>query len=272
MDFRKIHVVKRDGRVEEFDPKKVRKTILRAGLDSGTASRIIKRLEKMVYDGITTDEILQIVLDMLGKARGAGGKRYDLKGSLYRLGPDGFEFERFVARLLEEHGFMVETNRIVQGRCVEHEIDAVAEKGRKRYLVECKFHGIPVYTGLKEAVYTYARFLDTTIFDGVWLITNTKFSEEAKRYAKCQGMRLTGWNYPEGEGIEYMLTSKALYPVTLLDAEKTLIDRLVMSGYVFCRDVAACGIDGLVGIGLKRGEAERIFSDAKSIISLNPSV
>ncbi len=200
MAFRKVHVVKRDGRMEEFNPKKVKRTIIRAGIDSKTASQILRRLEETIYDGITTDEILQIILDMLGRARGAEGRKYDLKRSLYRLGPDGFEFERFVARLLEEHGFRVEVNRIVHGRCVEHEIDVVAEKGGKSYLVECKFHNMPIYTGLKEAMYTYARFLDTAIFDEVWLITNTKFSDDAKRYAICQGMKLTGWNYPEGRG------------------------------------------------------------------------
>ncbi len=64
-----------------------------------------------------------------------------------------------------------------------------------------------------------------------------------------------------------MLASKGLYPVTILDVNKNLIDRLVMSGYVFCRDVVACGVEGLIKIGLKRGEAERILSDARSIVS-----
>lgn len=29
-----------------------------------------------------------------------------------------------------------------------------------RYMIECKFHNVPIYTGLKEVMYTYARFLD----------------------------------------------------------------------------------------------------------------
>ena len=267
MKSRKIHVIKRDGRVEEFNPSKIRKTIMKAGIDGKTASHIIDRLERNIYNGITTDEILQITLDLLGRERGSEGKRYDLKRSLYRLGPDGFEFERFVARLLEEHGFKVTTNRMVKGKCVEHEIDIIAEKDGKIYLVECKFHNIPVYTGLKEVMYTYARFLDIGKFDGVWLITNTKFSDDGVRYAECQQIRLTGWNYPEGEGIEQMLTSRSLYPVTVLDVKKEVIDSLVMSGYVFCRDVVERGIEGLIEIGLKKSDAERLISDAKGIIS-----
>ncbi len=266
MKSRTIHVVKRDGRIEEFNSGKIRKTILKAGIDGRTASRIMDRLEKSIYDGITTDEILEMALDLLGREKGIEGKRYDLKRSLYRLGPDGFEFERFVARLLEEHGFRVATNCTVEGRCVEHEIDVIAEKDGKSYLVECKFHNIPVYTGLKEVMYTHARFLDIGKFDGVWLVTNTKFSEDAKKYADCQNIRLTGWSYPENEGIEQMLVSRNLFPVTVLDVEKEVIDRLVMAGYVFCRDVVVCGIKGLVEIGLKKRDAERLILDAKSII------
>ena len=267
MKSEKIHVVKRDGRVEEFNPSKIKRTVLKAGIDRKTASLIINKLEKSIYDGITTDEILQITLDLLGREKGAGGKRYDLKGSLYRLGPAGFEFERFVARLLEEYGFRVTTNRMIKGKCVEHEIDVIAEKDGKAYLVECKFHNIPVYTGLKEVMYTYARFLDIGKFDGVWLVTNTRFSEDAKKYAKCRQIKLTGWSYPEDEGIEHMLASRNLYPITVLHVEKDVIDRLVMSGYVFCRDVVVCGIDGLTAIGLKRRDAERLISGAKSVIS-----
>ena len=266
MSFERVHVVKRDGRVEEFNPYKVRKTILRAGVDGNTANRVLHELKKVIYDGITTDEILNTVLEMLGKVKGVEGLKYNLKYSLYRLGPDGFEFEKFVARLLEEYGYETKTNPIVPGRCVDHEIDVIAEKGWIRYLVECKFHNIPVYTGLKEVMYTYARFLDIGAFDRVWLITNTKFSEDAKKYGECQGIKLTGWNYPEGEGIEKMLTSRKLYPVTVLSAEKEVIDRLVMSGYVFCKDVVSCGVEGLIKIGIRRRDAEVIFADAGKIV------
>ncbi|MBE8538531.1 restriction endonuclease [Geoglobus acetivorans] len=263
----KISVIKRDGRIEEYSPLKIKRTITKAGIDSKTATKIIEELEERLYDGITTDEILSIVLDLLGKHKGFSGKIYDLKGSLYKLGPAGYEFEKFVARLLEEHGYKTSTNQMVRGKCVEHEIDIIAEKDGTRYLVECKFHNIPIYTGLKEVMYTYARFLDIDEFDGVWLFTNTKFSDEAKKYGKCRGVKLTGWNYPKREGIEFLLTSKNLYPITLLDVNKHVLDTLVMSGIIFCKDAMNAGIDGLKKAGLSNRDAKRVFHMAREVLA-----
>jgi len=49
---------------------------------------------------------------------------------------------------------------VIKGKCVNQEIDVVAENPSGRYMIECKFHNVPIYTGLKEVMYTYARFLD----------------------------------------------------------------------------------------------------------------
>ena len=266
-----IYVRKRDGRIERYDPNKIVRTLLRAGADRRTAERIVSELSKRVYSGMSTDEILSTVLDMLYRFKKTGALRYDLKQSLIRLGPTGFEFEKFVARLLEEYGYRTETNVIVSGECVEHEIDVIAEKDGRRYLVECKFHSIPSYTGLKEVMYTFARFLDVRGFDGVWLFTNTKFSREAIRYANCRGVRLTGWKYPEGEGIESLLEKRRLYPVTLLNVEKHTIDRLVNSNIVFCRDVVRADVSRLMKAGLSEREARRVLYEAKQIVENSSS-
>ena len=50
----------------------------------------------------------------------------------------------------------------MKGKCASHEIDVIADKGDSlRYMIECKYHNSQgIYTGLKEALYTHARFLD----------------------------------------------------------------------------------------------------------------
>ncbi len=265
--MKNVYVRKRDGRLERYSPEKIKRTLLKAGADRRVAEHIISELESRIYDGITTDEILSIVLDLFYRHRRTGAVKYDLKRSLLRLGPAGYEFEKFVARLLEEYGYRTRTNVMVEGECVEHEIDVIAEKNGQKYLIECKFHSIPAYTGLKEVMYTYARFLDTKVFSGVWLFTNTKFSDEAKEYAACRGVRLTGWRYPEGEGIESLLERKKLYPVTLLNVEKHVIDRMVNARIVFCRDVISAGITGLRKAGIGERDARRVIAQAKEILS-----
>jgi|Deesub1362A_J573_1020465.scaffolds.fasta_scaffold00054_160 hypothetical protein len=276
----KVHILKRDGRIEEFKKEKIVRTCRRAGASERIAQKIAKEVENKIYDGITTDEILSLVLDLLTKYEYPKGIKYDLKKSLLRLGPSGFGFEKFVARLLEEYGYSTRTNIYVEGKCVRHEIDVIAEKD-EIYMIECKFHNLPIYTGLKEVMYTYARFQDidenidnagkkdSVKFDGVWIFTNTKFSEDAKRYAKCRGIKLTGWNYPEKEGIEIMLERKNLYPLSILKVDRPLIDRLVNAGYVFCRDVAEVELEKIKEkTDLKLNEIKRIRKEVELILGL----
>lgn len=264
-----LRVKKRDGRLEEFSKAKIIRTCLKAGASMDIAKKVADEVEQRIYDGVTTDDVLELVIELLLNYGYKKAERYDLKRSLVRLGPAGFGFEKFVARLLEEYGFRTVTNLVARGKCVQQEIDIMAEKDEKRYMIECKFHNLPIYTGLKDVMYTYARFLDvrdTEGFNQPWIFTNTKFSDEAKRYASCMGIKLTGWNYPENESIELLLESKGLYPVTVLWIEKDLIDKLVNAGIVFCIDVLKEGELGLEKLGFSKIDADKIVAKARKIV------
>ncbi len=269
-----VFVVKRDGRKETFDKRKIIRTCIRAGASRETAEEIARKVEKRIYNGISTEKILRMVLELLEEETLANAARYDLKMALFRLGPAGYEFEKFVARLLKEYGWKTRTNVIIKGRCVSHEVDVLAEKEGELYMIECKFHNIPgIYTGLKEAMYTYARFLDISQgpadhrFVQPWLFTNTKFSNDAKKFAKCREMKLTGWRYPAGESIEKLLERKNLYPVTVLrSVSKREEHALVNAGYVFCRDLfkeKPKDISKYTGIKLKK--INEIIREAEEI-------
>nr|WP_230972226.1 restriction endonuclease [Archaeoglobus neptunius] len=242
------------------------RTCQRAGASRRIAEKVAREVESRIYDGISTDDVLELVIESLLKYEYSKGARYDLKRSILRLGPAGFGFEKFVARLLEEYGYRVETNVVVEGRCVKQEIDVIAENREGRYMIECKFHNLPLYTGLKEAMYTYARFLDVKDrenFTRPWMVTNTKFSEDAKKYGACMGIKLTGWSYPEENGIEQLLEYKNLYPITILRIDKETIDSAVNAGLVFCRDVLDASENELKRKGIKKAgeliEAARSF-------------
>ncbi|TDA26336.1 MAG: hypothetical protein DSO01_05620 [Archaeoglobi archaeon] len=233
-------VRKRDGRLEEFSKDKIAGTLIRAGLSREKAEAVAEEVERKIYDGIETEKVLQIALEIVGKYSKRVSAVYGLKSSLLRLGPAGYRFEKFVSSLLREFGYRTVTNQLIEGKCALHEIDVIAEKDG-RFLVECKFHNTPIYTGLKEVLYSYARFVDITEsgkeFDGMWIFTNTKFSSEAVKYANCRGLLLTGWRYPEKGGIEFMLESKKLYPITVLSLKDFEIELLLKEGFAFCKDL-----------------------------------
>ena len=213
-------VKKASGQLEPFDPDKVKNSLQRAGASHELAQDILKTVETELYDGVTTREIYQKVFTHLRLAGTHLAARYNLKRALMELGPTGYPFERYFARLLEQEGYKTAVGQQVKGRCVWHEVDVVAEKGGQKYMVEAKYHNAPgLRTDTKVALYVYARFLDVSAGDGFtqgWLVTNTKLTSDARDYAECVGLKYLSWDRPEGEGLRDLIEKTRLYPVTIL--------------------------------------------------------
>lgn len=60
-----MKIVKRDGRLEEFDPEKIYRSCVDAGAPPEVARDIANEVSKKVKDGTTTDEIRRMVLARL---------------------------------------------------------------------------------------------------------------------------------------------------------------------------------------------------------------
>ncbi len=214
-----VSVIKSDGRRVPFDVYKVEATCRRAGASPSLAKRIAQYISEIAYDGISTKEIYELVLAALaGETEHPEIKhRYRLKESIMLLGPAGFNFETYVAEVLAANGYEISSIRPkVNGRCVEHEIDLSIAKDRSRIMVECKYHNSAgTFTGLKESMYTHARFLDITegkagLFEKEMLVSNTRVSQEALKYALCIGQEVLSWRYPPEEGLERLIEQKGL--------------------------------------------------------------
>ncbi|MGI9565697.1 MAG: ATP cone domain-containing protein [Nitrosopumilus sp.] len=213
--------MKADGSKVAFNPNKIITTCLRAGANKEATKRIIKKIRGQVYQGVETHDIYKMVLNALNEEKEGTvlKQRYKLKEAIMKLGPTGFLFENYVGEILKHSEFKVKTiSGKVRVRCTVHEIDLIAFSGNKRTLVECKHHSKHgVYTGLKESLYTHARFLDTkSSFESEYLICNTKVSMHAKKYAKCVGQHILSWKYPPNNSLEKIIEKNHLYPITIL--------------------------------------------------------
>jgi hypothetical protein len=254
-----IKVVKADGSTEEFQPRKIMRTMRRAGASVEVAKRVLKEIEDTAYDGITTREILKRVKALLQKEELRSAMRYDLKGAIMRMGPAGFAFETFVSEILSHYGYRTKLRSILQGRCAQHEVDVVAERTSgvaRRCLIECKYHNMAgLSVELKDALYTYARFLDLNEgsdlgkcerFDEVWLVSNTRASPDAAKYASCRGIKLLCWGCPRGRGLEELITEKKLYPVTILrSVDKATLNNLFLADLMLAKDLVTHDINYL---------------------------
>ena len=238
-----IKVIKASGEVEPFSEEKIISSLMRAGADRAMAVNIVEEIKPLLYQHIPTFQVYSTVMKLLRRKQRALADRYNLKRAIMELGPTGYPFEQFVAAVLRSTGYRAETNRIIQGKCIFHEIDIAAIFQKKKYMIECKFHNkVGFKTETKEALYTYARFLDVQHqgFDIPWLVTNTKVTQEVKLYADCVGMKITAWDYPEGDGLRKLVDESGLYPITSLTSLSLKKKRaLIEKGIVFCKDIAS---------------------------------
>lgn len=249
---KQIYVIKASGQKVPFDPRKIEGTCIRAGASKKLAEQIAKNVREKLSGEPRTRDVYRMVLNALASID-AGQiikHRYRLKESIMLMGPAGFAFETYVGKILENYGYDVEATRTqVNGMCVKHEIDLIAKShlANKKYLIECKYHNFPgIYTGLKEALYTHARFLDLSkVFDNEMLVCNTKVSDDVITYAKCIGQELLCWRYPSNKSLENMIETKGLYPITILGLRTHELESFSHNNIMLAKDLLTADINQL---------------------------
>ena len=230
-----MKVIKASGLEERFSPGKIYRTLLEAGSSGQLAWKVINVVKKKYHENITTQDILEIILNELKDFPEIRAK-YDLKRAIMALGPSGFPFEQFFGDILKNYGYEVKVGNFMKGKIITHEVDIIAKK-EKSYMIECKYHNEPgTSTNLHPALYTYARFLDLRDKpDMPWLVTNTKCSIDAENYAKGVGLKITSWNYPKNKSLQKLINLKKLYPITILKSisdntkEKLFLSKIVIA-------------------------------------------
>jgi HJR/Mrr/RecB family endonuclease len=243
-----VFVTKANGTKQLFDREKVVKTCLRMGASRKTADDVAEKIEKRLYDGISTSKILQMTFRLLREYKPAIQHLLDLRRGLSLMDSKP-EFENFVQILLAHNGFEVTPNRLVTGKCVEHEVDAIARKDGITYFVEAKHHiNYHALTGLDESRIARAILEDVTEgfelgksnlkVDRAMIVTNTRYTEHARRYGKCRGILQIGWSSPTNLSLQNMIEEKNLYPLSCLRGLKSETKtKLVNSGIVLMKQL-----------------------------------
>ena len=234
-----MEVIKFSGEREKFDVKKIYFTVREAGGSKSLGHEAVKLIKSKYKGDVSTESILKTLLSFLKKEPGVS-ERYNLKRAIMSLGPSGFPFEQFFARLLEHYGFKTSVGNKIKGKKIMHEVDIIAIKDKK-YMIESKYHNEHgIITKLHPALYTYARFLDLKNhnFDRAWLVTNTKCSKDAMAYAKGVGLKITAWKYPREESLQNLIMKKKLYPITVLNTlSEKIINEIYQLKIVIAKDL-----------------------------------
>lgn len=246
-----VTIIKSSGKSEQFELQKLVNSLVRSGAPADVALDIAQQVESRISGSFHTRAIYRLARKLLRQYNRASGMRYSLKKALYELGPSGYPFEKYIARILKANGYSVEVNRIMDGHCVRHEVDILARREDEHCIIECKYHSnAGNSTDVKTALYVHSRVEDIRkaceqdpgdrdkIHQG-WLVTNTRCTIDAVRYAECVGLRIVSWRYPAKESLEKMIEDKKLYPVTVLpSARKKNLESLFMNDFILVQDIA----------------------------------
>jgi hypothetical protein len=221
-------VVKDNGSQEAFDEEKIKRSLIKSGAGVNTVNSAIENVKKNMKDYMPSRNIYKHIIRHLKNREPDTAIKYKLKWAIMDLGPTGYIFEKYFAKILAEYGFETEVSTIVRGLCVDHEVDIIARKNDEYHMVECKYHNdLEMSSDIKTALYVHSRFEDIrkaynsglngyNLREG-WLATNTKVTNEAIKYSKCVKMKVVAWHYPEEENLEYFIETKKLYPVSILN-------------------------------------------------------
>lgn len=244
----KIIITKATGEREAFDSNKLRSSLLRSKAEPHIVDEIIDRIGLELKDGMTTAEIYRNAFSLLKEKHVKASVRYSLRNAVMDMGPTGFPFEKLIGEIWRAKGFETTTDFMAMGKCVEHEIDVTAWNNEKLIMIEAKFHNeFGIKSDLKTVLYVNSRWADLQDqkFDGFlgqktlsegWLITNTKFTEQAIKYAQCRKMNLIGWNYPETGNLQDLIEENNMHPITSLKSIGPREERLLMeAGIVLCK-------------------------------------
>ena len=271
-----IFVTKADGSKQLFDKEKVVKTSLRMGANRRIANEVADEVEARVHNGMPTSKVLQLIFRLLRKHTPTIQHFLDLRRGLSLMGSKP-EFERFVQILLAHHGFEVTPNRIIKGRCVGHEVDAIAKKEGVTYFVEAKHHSnYHTPTGLDESRIARAVLEDVSEgfelgkndvqIDRAMIVTNTRYSEHARRYGKCRDILQIGWSSPKTLALQNMIEEKKLYPLSCIKGLNSEVKmRLVNLGIVLMKqlvDEEPSRIAMKTGVSLEK--IQRMIEKAKT--------
>lgn len=276
-----VLVKKISGEHEPWDPRKLERSLRAADASDEMIKEIITHIEKDLREGISTQDIYAHAFELLKRYSRPVAAQYSLRKAIMQLGPSGFPFEKFIAAILTAQGYVTRTGVIVQGACVPHEVDVIAEKIGERILVEAKYHNsIETKSDVKVALYVHARFQDIQkrlevsaagvgFFTRAWLITNTSFTSQAIQYAECADLALTGWNYPNGRTLQDIIQATQTHPLTCLTTlspnHKTA---LLESGIVLCRDIIN-NPRPLENIGMNKARIALVLKEGAALCNIS---
>lgn len=237
-----IQIKKQSGEIVSFDKNSLHKSLINSGANLEDANQICDKITNEIYNGISTKELYEKAFGLLKNLKSSVAARYSLKRALQDLGPEGFFFEKWVAKIFEVQGYDTITSQTLTGKStINHEVDVIISNKTEDIVCECKFRNdIDAKISVTTPMYFLSRFIDLkdnsfTFFNRPfkpqkgYLITNAFFTTDSIAFAECYDISLISWNYPEDKSIKRLTDYHGLYPITCLTTLTKKEEQILLS-------------------------------------------
>lgn len=264
---------KGSGELQDFSKLKFINSLKKSGLDQKKIDLILEKLGPRLKEGLSTKRLYRLAHSLIKKNSYTAASRYAFPRTLSSLGPDGFNFEKFVAGLMGKLGYEVKVGVVLKGKCVSHEVDVIASKNGKTIYMECKFrNNLAFKDDIKTALYVNARKMDLqqnteNKFDEFWLVTNAKFTLDALTYSECAGLKAVSPYDPEGYSLYDLMVKAKAHPIGIINSLKPRDQSyLINRGIFFVKDLLSSP-NAIDKLSISKKQADEILKEARALCS-----
>ncbi|MEC3881207.1 restriction endonuclease [Parapedobacter sp. 10938] len=274
-----MQVKKYSGELVEFDLRRLKGSLSKSGATPDVVDEVWEKMKPMTYDGISTRDLYKLAFRLLKREADSFAARYSLKRALKDLGPAGYYFEQWVAKLFNHADYQTLTSQHLAGNSVTHEVDVVAQKDDELLLVECKFRNTedakitvttPMYFLSRVNDFegrTFSFFGKESQFTAGWLVTNAYMTTDSVDFAAYYDLHLLAWNYPEESSIKRRVDNAGLYPITCLTTiNKAEKDILLKQGCILVKDIVG-DPSQLESLDCASRKQKRIIQEATELVN-----
>lgn len=266
-------IKKASGEMVIFDPEKLKTSLFKAGASPELIAQITQQISEKLTEATTTKSIYKQAYQILRQASQKLAGQYKLKTAILEMGPSGYPFEHFVAKLLQHQGYRTKVGTHIDGSCLSHEVDILAQNSDEIIIAECKYHSRAGYkSDVKIPLYVHARFQDMILGNQMKskrkkmkcaIISNTRFTSDAETYATCYDIQLISWDYPSKGSLKQRIALSKHYPITCIHSlTKKDKETLMHEGIVSCRQLYN---DGALLNRFDQNKKSRIWSEVQAI-------
>ncbi len=273
-----MKIKKYSGELVDFEVEKLMHSLSKSGASPEAVEEIVKTIQPQIYDGMHTKDLYRLAFNHLKRKSSSFAARYSLKRALRDLGPSGYFFEKWAARIFEHMGYVTISGQHLQGYAVSHEIDVLGLKEGNLTIAECKFRNTTeARISVTTPMYFLSRFKDledrsfhyfeqdARVIAG-WLVTNAYLTSDAIQFSEYYGIKVLSWDYPQGQNIKSRVDNAGLYPLTCLTSlTKSEKQILLESGCVLVRDLIKDG-SMLERLRLAPSKKRKVLEEAEGLV------